>query len=128
VEATSSVFSNEQEVLIHHGEIERDSSLGKSLRVDAVFEPSPNVITEKPSPRFVEYCGSFTSTEEMLSNVGRMKRQSRLSVTHILYRSFFNITGTLKDGVIVGAYAEVKHSFPQEVSHLTIRVCIYQSV
>lgn len=64
----------------------------------------------------------------MLSNVGRMKRQSRLSVTHVLYRSLFDITGTLKDGVIVGAYAEVKHSFPQEVSHLTIRVCIFQSI
>ena len=33
--------------------------------------------------------------------------------------NLFNITGTLKDGVTVGAFAEVKHSFPQEVSHLT---------
>ena len=32
-------------------------------------------------------------------------------------RNLFNITGTLKDGAVLGAYAEVKHTFPQEVNH-----------
>ena len=55
----------------------------------------------------------------MLSNIVRIRR----SLGRCDYsRGFFDITGTLKDGVIVGAYAEVKHSFPQEVSHSTIEV------
>jgi hypothetical protein len=86
------------------------------LQVGAV-----EVIAEESSLRFVEYFGSLSSSGEMLSNVVRM-RQSRLSVHQILYRSIFDITGTLKDGVIVGAYAEVKHSFPQKVSLQTIEV------
>ena len=58
----------------------------------------------------------------MLSNIARIRHSSKLSVIHIISRGIFDISGTLKDGVIVGAYAEVKHSFPQEVSRLAIKV------
>ena len=41
--------------------------------------------------------------------------------THVsCIRQIFNITGTLKDGQNVGAFAELIHSFPQEVNLLLI--------